>query len=87
MTAIFVFAALIIASVAYSVFDGRRAEAARRMDDFYRVEFKKSYVVKDEIAAQNCIDRLQNEETDGFGYPFFCAENAQIRDLCGSLPT
>ena len=53
MTAIFVFAALIIASVAYSVFDGRRAEAARRMDDFYRVEFKKSYVVKDEIAAQN----------------------------------
>ena len=53
MTASFVFAALIIASVAYSVFDGRRAEAARRMDDFYRVEFKKSYVVKDEIAAQN----------------------------------
>ncbi len=53
MTAIFVFAALIIASVAYSVFDGRRAEAARRMDDFYRVEFKKSNVVKDEIAAQN----------------------------------
>lgn len=35
------------------------------------------------------IDRLQNEkETDGFGRPFFyareIAENAQIRDLCGT---
>ena len=53
MTAIFVFAALIIANVAYCVFDGRRAEAARQIDDFYRVEFKKNYGVKDEIAAQN----------------------------------
>ena len=53
MTAIFVFAALIVVNVAYCVLDGRRAEAARQIDDFYRVEFKKSYGVKDEIATQS----------------------------------
>lgn len=48
MTVIFVFAALIAANIAYSVFDSRRAEDARQMDDFYRVEFKKSYDVRRE---------------------------------------
>ena len=48
MTVIFVFAALIAANIAYSVVDSRRAEDARHMDDFYRVEFKKSYDVKRE---------------------------------------
>lgn len=43
MTAIFVFATLILVNVAYCIYDGRRAEAARQIDDFYRVEFKKSY--------------------------------------------
>ena len=46
MTAILVFAALIAANVAYCIYDGRRAEAARQMDDFYRVEFKKTYGTK-----------------------------------------
>lgn len=46
MTAILVFAALIAANVAYCIYDGRRAEAARQMDDFYRVEFKKTYGAK-----------------------------------------
>lgn len=53
MTAIFVFAALIIVNVAYCIFDGRRAEAARQIDDFYRVEFKRNYGVKEEIATQS----------------------------------
>lgn len=46
MTAVFVFAALIAANIVYSIYDGRRAEAAHQMDDFYRVEFKKSYGAK-----------------------------------------
>lgn len=50
MTVIFVFAALIAANIAYSVIDSRRAEDARQMDDFYRVEFKKSYDVRRETA-------------------------------------
>ena len=53
MTAVFVFAALIVVNVAYCIYDGRSAEAARQIDDFYRVEFKKSYGVKDEIATQS----------------------------------
>lgn len=51
MTAIMVFVALIVANVAYSVYDSRRTEAARQIDDFYRVEFKKSYVAKNENEA------------------------------------
>ena len=43
MTAIIVFASLIAVNVAYTVYDARRAETARQMDDFYRVEFKKTY--------------------------------------------
>lgn len=55
MTAILVFAALIAANVAYCVYDGRRAEAARQMDDFYRVEFKKTYGAKaaDDVALSS----------------------------------
>ena len=48
MTVIFVFAALIAANIAYSVYDSRREEDARQMDDFYRVEYKKSYDVRRE---------------------------------------
>lgn len=47
MTAIFVFAALAVASIIYTVVDTRRAETERQIDDFYRVEHKKTY------AAQN----------------------------------
>lgn len=49
MTAIFVFAALIVVNVAYSIYDSRRAATARQIDDYYRVEFKKSYNVSNEI--------------------------------------
>lgn len=49
MTAIFVFAALIAVNVAYSIYDSRRAATAREIDDYYRIEFKKSYNVSNEI--------------------------------------
>jgi len=48
MTAIIVFAALIAANVVYQIYDGRRAEAYRQMDDYYRVEFKKTYNLANE---------------------------------------
>lgn len=43
MTVILVFAALVAASVAFSIYDGRQAEASCRMRDFYRVEYKRTY--------------------------------------------
>ena len=43
MTAIIVLAALITANIAYSIYDSRRAAAFQYMDDYYRVEFKKTY--------------------------------------------
>lgn len=49
MTAIFVFAALIAVNVAYSIYDSCRAATAREIDDYYRIEFKKSYNVSNEI--------------------------------------
>ena len=51
MTALFVFVALIAVNVAYSIRDARRTETARQMEDFYRVEYKKSYGVRDEEAT------------------------------------
>lgn len=48
MTAIFVFAALVVANIAYTIYDNRRIETARQMDDYYRVEFKKSYSISNE---------------------------------------
>ena len=49
MTAIFVFAALIAVNVAYTIYDGRRAATARQIDDYYRIEYKKSYNLSNEI--------------------------------------
>ncbi len=43
MTAIIVFGALIAVNVAYSIYDAQRAETARQIDDYYQVEFKKTY--------------------------------------------
>ena len=48
MTALFVFIALIAANIAYSIHDARRSETDRQMDDFYRVEYKKTYVLRNE---------------------------------------
>ena len=53
MTSIFVFAALIVANIAYQIIDSRRSEAQRQMDDYFRVEFKKSYNVINETRAMN----------------------------------
>ena len=51
MTALFVFIALIAANIAYSIHDARRSETDRQMDDFYRVEYKKTYGLRDEEAT------------------------------------
>ena len=48
MTAIYVFATLIVINVAYAIYDSRRAETARLIDDYYRVEFKKTYQLTSE---------------------------------------
>ena len=48
MTAIVVFAALIAVNVAFAIYDSRRAETARQIDDYYRVEFKKNYNLANE---------------------------------------
>lgn len=53
MTAILVLAALIAANIAYSIVDSRNAEAARQLDDYYRVEYKKSYGVSNASKALN----------------------------------
>ena len=50
MTALLVFIALIAANIAYSIHDARRCETDRQMDDFYRVEYKKTYGLRDEEA-------------------------------------
>lgn len=51
MTVMFVFAALIVANVVYAVYDHRRMQTAQQMEDFYRVEFKKTYNVDKEHNA------------------------------------
>jgi len=53
MTAMIVFAALIAVNVAYSIYDSRRAETARQIDDYYRVEFKKTYQLTSEQYSAN----------------------------------
>ena len=51
MTALFVFIALIAANIAYSIHDARRSETNRQMDDFFRVEYKKTYGLRNEEAS------------------------------------
>ena len=53
MTAVFVFAALIVVYAVYCIYDGRSEEAARQMDEFYRVEFKKNYGVREDALTQS----------------------------------
>lgn len=53
MTAVFVFAALIVVNAVYCIYDGRSEEAARQMDDFYRVEFKKNYGAREDALTQS----------------------------------
>ena len=48
MTAIIVFSVLIAVNIAYSIYDTQRAETARQIDDYYRVEFRKTYPLSDE---------------------------------------
>ena len=51
MTTLFVVFALIVANVVYAVYDHRRMQTAQQMEDFYRVEFKKTYNVDKEHNA------------------------------------
>lgn len=51
MTAIFVFAALAAASIVYTVVDNSRMETEQQIDDFYRVEYKKTYDAQSGEAA------------------------------------
>ena len=53
MTAVFVFAALIVVNAVYCIYDGRSEEAASQMDDFYRVEFKKNYGAREDALTQS----------------------------------
>lgn len=46
MTAIFVFIALAVASIVYTVVDNRRIDTERQINDFYRVEHKKTYLAQ-----------------------------------------
>ena len=41
-------AALIAVNVAYSIYDSRRAAVASQIDDYYRIEYKKSYNLSNE---------------------------------------
>lgn len=47
MTAFVIFAALIIANILFTIDGNRRAETARLVDDFYRVE--NGCVLRDEL--------------------------------------
>lgn len=51
MTSIIILAALVAASIAYSIYDNRCDNLARQIDDYYRVEFKKSYCISNEHGA------------------------------------
>ncbi len=46
MTAMFVFAALAVASIVYTVVDNNRMDTERQIDDFYRIEHKKTYIAQ-----------------------------------------
>ena len=48
MTAMIVFGTLIAVNIAYAIYESQRAETARQIDDYYRVEFKKTYQLSNE---------------------------------------
>ena len=80
MTAMIVFAALIAVNVAYSIYDSRNAETARQIDDYYRVEFKKTYQLANEQNTVSmywyrgiCIDWIvESAYQAGVNSPAFC---------------
>lgn len=78
MTAVFVFAALIVVNAVYCIYDGRSEEAARQMDDFYRVEFKKNYGAREDALTRAGID-LQNRKRMASAGPFFCCVFKRLR--------
>ena len=43
MTVLFVFVALLIANFLFTRWGDKRVEESRRLQDFYRIEYKKSY--------------------------------------------
>ncbi|MBR2942006.1 MAG: hypothetical protein IKB82_01280 [Clostridia bacterium] len=48
MTTLYVVLALAAGYIAYSIYDARRDDAIHQMNDFYEVEYKKSFVVQNE---------------------------------------
>ena len=46
MTAMFVFAVLAVASIVYTVVDNNRMDTERQIDDFYRIEHKKTCIAQ-----------------------------------------
>ena len=44
MTVMMIFAAVMIANIAFSIYDNRQAEVDRQIDDFYRVEDRRCTV-------------------------------------------
>lgn len=55
MTVLFVFAALLIANYVFTRWDDKRLEEAKRLEDFYRIEYKKCY---DATVDTNWLNRL-----------------------------
>ena len=55
MTVVFVFAALLIANYIFTRWDDRRLEEAKRLEDFYRIEYKKCY---DATVDTNWLNQL-----------------------------
>ena len=55
MTILYVVLALAAAYVAYSIYDARRDEAVHQMNDFYEVEYKKTFVARNENAMMGML--------------------------------
>jgi len=51
MMMMFVFSALVVANIAYAVYDSYCSRTTEQMEDFYRVEFRKSYCMDQEYNA------------------------------------
>jgi len=55
MTTLYVVLTLAAACIAYSIYDARREEAIHQMNDFYEVEYKKTFVAQNENAMMGML--------------------------------
>ena len=51
MSVMFVFSALVVANIAYAVYDSYRSQTTQQMEEFYRVEFRKDYCMDQEYGV------------------------------------